>query len=187
MKNFLVLNLVCAAMAATVIGCTPTKPGLPDPPDDAAVDTRSVAAERMATMIAGQEMHVVKLGDDVLVPVGLARSADTLREVEKVKQMKDAFSKTLTTIHVLDEGTLLLSRELSHAEAAYQSGFDCFEARSKDYKDEKLRAACASFASHYATLRGGVPAQRQRLDALRAELPGTLETMRESGQILTDY
>ena len=184
MKKFIIL-----ALLATV-GCVPTKSekvGLPDDRDDAAADTRSLAAERMATMIAAQEKHVVKLSDDVLSPVALARSADALKEIEKVKEMKEAFGKALTTVHVLEEATLFLDRELRHSEGAYQAGVVCYEQRSKDFKDEKLRATCSSFATHYATLRDTVPAQRQRLAELRGELPAVLDTMRQSGQILDDY
>ncbi|QJX01169.1 hypothetical protein [Frigoriglobus tundricola] len=177
-------TLLLLPLLAAGVGC---QKQLPEPPEAAAGDPRSVAAQKMAEQLAGQEKQVIGLGDKVMQPVKLTRAADRLVEIKKVKELKDAYGSALVTLHALDEATLALDRELRHAGASYGAGAQCFRDRAGDYRDGKLKDACGSWAGHYEGLRDRVPYHRERVAALRKELPRTLELMRQSGQILDDY
>lgn len=167
-------------LGSALAGCGKQEPPPPPPPHP-----ETIAAQKILTMIAAQDLFLIELTSKVMEPIQMARST-SLNDIEKVKAMQNAFSIALTTVTSLDEGTLFLDRELRHAVNTFEYAAKDFEARSLDYSDSSLRATCASWAKYYIELRDKCPGHRERLATFRQQIPRLRVQVRESGWLVDD-
>lgn len=194
-KKSMIAFILCAIGIACVEGCekvrkitgTGSTPSIEEKEVVPDGDLRNATVVEMSENIKRQNNRVVDLSSQTMIPLTMVRKTDQLMELERVEEMRRAFRDAGAAAHALDETTLQLERNLKHAANAYRAAAQGYLDRAEDYTDPKFKAACLGWANLYAARSDRCPKHRERLAALRAEIPATILLIRESGKLLDDY
>jgi hypothetical protein len=115
------------------------------------------------------------------------REAKGVADVASVQQHRKHAVAALNAVHQLEEGLILLDRELGHAERSFKVTADGFRARGMDYPDQKLKGTAAEWAAYFDSRSAACPGERKRVQDFLKAMPGTISLTRDTAKWLDDY
>lgn len=182
-----IMFAACACL--TVTACGPTEKTAAPDPGPPQIDADDAASWQSRTIDASRR-SVSAATHGVIKMVGLVKespSSGGASEILRVESLQRSVNEALASAHGLTEHLLSVRRELRHSTTVYTAAAESFRQRAEDYKDGRLRADCLSWARNFDELVATTPQQLSDTENYLAEVGPTIEFIRETKNLLTDY